>query len=398
MPSDTENDAKFWARTISSILSSANSLLEKVGGVFPWVRHWLNRPIILPHQRSHWWHLGKTGDQKPTMQIVSYWYVTNRTDQPVYILNAYIKKPRTQGHVMLKDVHSAYHGNYPAPPHTTTDLHTDFWVHPPFRAEGKDFKVDIVFVDQYGQKRTVKNVEFKSDKRKRAKPKRLTEEAVYQLEHDVEKKVAAALKDEISRYKKYGRRSGELGSIFALHNGRKIRSIYQDAWTNSKSGERQEILNDPENAKVYSENGDALVEFFDSLQVEADKKLFVSSLISRLNIDKEYYCVSYIILYVLFRIGHLMVALGAAKTSLQQKQKFWDKVMGRKSNVRLLEVHQRHGFSDLLALINGMIRFEHPSFTYQDLDIIEEFIAGIDEHTFQIDEKINSARSFRLNQ
>ena len=67
------------------------------------------------------------------------------------------------------------------------------------------------------------------------------------------------LKDEINRYKKYGRRSGELGSIYALYNGRKIKSIYQDGWTNSKSGERQEIVCDSENPQVISENGDALV-------------------------------------------------------------------------------------------------------------------------------------------
>lgn len=397
MPSDTENDAKFWARTIDSILSSANSLLEKVGGVLPWVRHWLNRPIIIPHQRSNWWHMGKTGDQNPAMQIVSYWYVTNRTGQPVNILNAYIKKPRTQGHVMLADVHSAYHGSYPVPPHMTIDLHADFWVQPPFRKDGKDFKVDIIFVDQYGHKRTVKNVEFKSDKRKRTDPTRLTEEAVYQLENDVEKKVAAVLKDEINRYKKYGRSYGELGSIYAVHTGRKIKKIYQDSWTNSKSGERQEILNDPENARIYSENGDALVEYFNNLQDEADKRMFFNALISRLNRDREYYCVSYLILYVCFRIGHLGAALGAAKISLPQKRNFWGKVLRRNPSDRLLEIHQRHGFSDFLGLINGMLGFEHPSFTDQDLDIIEEFIAGIDEHSFQIDAKIHSARSFRLN-
>lgn len=64
----------------------------------------------------------------------------------------------------------------------------------------------IVFVDQNGQKRNVKNVRIESDKRKSKVPIKLQREAAYKLEHEVEKKVAAVLKDEITRYKKFGRR------------------------------------------------------------------------------------------------------------------------------------------------------------------------------------------------
>ena len=71
--------------------------------------------------------------------------------------------------------------------------------------EGKSIRIDIVFVDQNGQKRTLRNVRIDSDEKKRRKPVKLQEEAVYKLEHEVEKKVAAVLKDEISRYKKFGR-------------------------------------------------------------------------------------------------------------------------------------------------------------------------------------------------
>jgi len=47
-----------------------------------------------------------------------------------------------------------------------------------------------------GQKRKVKNVRIESDKRKSKAPIKLQREAVYQLEHEIEKKVAAVLKDE----------------------------------------------------------------------------------------------------------------------------------------------------------------------------------------------------------
>ncbi len=397
MNPDIESEAKFWARTIDSILSSLNSLLDKMGSISPWFRHWLNRPVILPSQRAHWWHMGSTEDKQPTMQIVSYWYVTNRTNRPINILNAYIKNPKTQGHVMLKDVNSAYHGNYPVPPHTTTDLHADFWVHPPFRKEGKDFKVDIVFVDQYGQKRTIRNVEFKSDKRKRPHPAKLAEEAVYQLEHNIEKKVAGVLKDEISRYKKYGRQSGELGSLHAIYNDTKIKQVYQDGWTNTKSGERQEILGDPENAHIESENGDAIVTFYNGLTDNADKEIVTNFLASRLSRNKEYYCVSYLIFYVLFRIGKIKTGLDLANIHLTKQRTFLEKVFQIKACDRLLEPYQRYGFSDMLGLINGLLRYEHPVFSDRDLDDVEKFIDGIDEHAFRIGEKINSARSFRLS-
>jgi hypothetical protein len=369
---------------------------NRLATVIPWVKHWLNRPIILPHQQNNWWHKGKTGDQKPSMQIVSYWYVTNTTDKPLNILNAYIKKPLTQGHVLIKDLHSGYHGSYPIPPNSTTDLHADFWITPPICKDGKDLIVDIVFVDQYGQKRTIKNTIIPSDNCKTLSPIKLQEEAIYKLDHDVEKEVAAVLKDEINRYKKYGRSSGLLGSVFATHQGRKIRSIYQDGWTSSKTGERQEIVIDPENSQVQSENGDALVNYYNDLDKNENNELFINSLISRLDREKEYYCVSYLIIYILFRIGRLSDGLAAASIGLPAKPTLLDMFFRRKATEKLLERHQRHGYSDALGMINGLLRYNHQSFTNNELDIIEEFIMHTDEHAFQIGEKINSVRSFRV--
>ena len=371
----------------------------KLASLIPWLKHWFNRPIIVPHQRQNWWHMGRTGDQKPTMQVVSYWYITNPTDFPIQILNVYINTPRILGHVSTKDVNSQYHGSYPIPPHTTTDLHANFWIHPPIRKEGKDLKLDIFFIDQFGQKRKIKNVKIESGKKKSPIPKSLQSEAIYQLEHDIEKKVAAVLKDEINRYKKYGRRSGELGSTYAICGGSKIKSIYQDGWSSNKSGERQEIVTNPENSRVYSENGDTLTTCYNEIIDNSERELFVNSLLSRLNREKEYYCISYLIIYVLFRIEQLNEGLAVAKFALQKKQakhSFFDKILRRPIN-ELLEPHQRYGFSDLLGMINGLLRYEHQSFTDIELDLLEEFISSLKEHTFNIEEKINSIRAFRLN-
>lgn len=369
----------------------------KISALIPWLRNWLNRPVVVRHQRDNWWHMGRTDDQKPSMQVVSYWYITNQTSRPLKILNAYVARPKVYGHVMTKDVNSQYHGSYPVPPHSTTDLHADFWINPPIRRIGKDLNLDIVFVDQYGQKRKIRNVKFQSDKKKKASPKNLKIESVYAIENEVEKKVAAVLKDEINRYKKFGRRSGELGSIYALYNGRKIKSIYQDGWTDSKSGERQEIVCDSENTKVVSENGDALVNYYTQLRIDSEKELFLNSLISRINKEKEYYCVSYLILYILFRIGYLKESLYAAEKYLQKRPSFFDRALRREPKEDLLELHQRFGFSDAFGLINGLLRYEHRSFSDSELDLIDQFIARVNEHTFRIDEKLNSIRSFRLS-
>jgi hypothetical protein len=80
----------------------------------------------------------------------------------------------------------------------------------------------------------------------------------------------------------------------------------------------------------------------------------------------------------------------------KQNIPYFDKILRRPIN-ELLEPHQRYGFSDLLGMINGLLRYEHQSFTDIELDLLEEFISSLKEHTFNIEEKINSIRAFRLN-
>jgi len=48
----------------------------------------------------------------------------------------------------------------------------------------------------------------------------------------------------------------------------------------------------------------------------AERELFIISLLTRLNRAKEYYCVSYLILYVLYRIGELERGPGTEEKSL----------------------------------------------------------------------------------
>lgn len=339
--------------------------------------------------------MGKASDERPAMQVATYWNITNPTDKPIRILKTFVVRPRTDGMVSVKDSNSNYFGSYAVPPGGTTELHAYFWINPPIRKEGKTISLDIVFIDQFGQKRKVKSVEISSDKRTQRRPKMLDNENVWSLSNEVEKKVVSVLKDEIARYKKFGRRQGLLGSTYAEHHGHQIRQIYQDSWTSNKAGQRQEIANQGESA-VKTENGDALVKYFNTLSEKSEKDGFVNALLIRLNRQQEYYCVSYLILYILFRIGKLSDALETSYQTLSYKKSWFSVVKEKFTGPILLEAHQQYGYSDFFGMLNGLLRYEHASFSDTDLDEIEKYISKIEEHTFQISEKINSIRSLRV--
>jgi hypothetical protein len=115
-----------------------------------------------------------------------------------------------------------------------------------------------------------------------------------------------------------------------------------------------------------------------------------------MNREKEYYCVSYLILYVLFRIGALERGLDTVQTSLVPQPSVICRILRRKRREPLREPHQRHGLGDMLGLLNGLLKYIHPAFTDRELDAVEAFIERRDEFTDRIAEKIHSARSFRL--
>jgi len=61
-----------------------------------------------------------------------------------------------------------------------------------------------------------------------------------------------------------------------------------------------------------------------------------------------------------------------------------------------LQGDSAYGFSDLLILLSGLLRYEHPRFSNDMLDDIEQFLEGIKEFTFRIREKLLVIRAFRL--
>jgi hypothetical protein len=108
------------------------------------------------------WQEGSRGDER-VMHVNCKLYLTNVGPQPAFqILEVYVKKPRTQG-FPLPNMRQRMNPRLPeAPPDARLALpfEATFLVNPPMVKSGEVFKADIVLVDQFGEKHTVKKVEF----------------------------------------------------------------------------------------------------------------------------------------------------------------------------------------------------------------------------------------------
>ncbi len=106
-----------------------------------------------------WWHMGESGD-KPAMQVVASFTVTNICKFNVLPTLVKMKKPKILGHVMTRKHDENIYGGYMIPDGTTSDLSIDFWVVPPVKKEGESFKSDLAVVDQFGNEHWIKGVTF----------------------------------------------------------------------------------------------------------------------------------------------------------------------------------------------------------------------------------------------
>jgi hypothetical protein len=147
-------------------------------------------------------------------------------------------------------------------------------------------------------------------------------------------------------------------------------------WREIGSPKEKSIVPDPELASITSDNAEALLNLYNKLTDDKERNKFVNILLSRLSRDGVHAPIGYLILLVLFRLGHLSNVLIKAKRDLQKDREY--------------------GFSDFLRLLDGLLRFAHPSFTSLDLDEIEKFIEGLEEYSFNIQERISAIRATRL--
>jgi hypothetical protein len=266
-------------------------------------------------------------------------------------------------------------GSHEIPPRFTTEASADFWVQPPVKRMGQDFRAMVTIIDQFGNRHKVKNVLFRGARPAAPQRAQAPQESIHAIADPVEKQLAAVLKDEVHRYRQVGRSSGGLGSIQTRYRGQVMTGVGTE-WRRADSPERQSIVPDPEQAAIASDNATALLNLYQGLGTDDERSRFVNALLRRLSRGTEYAPVGYLILLVLFRISRLPDALRTARQDLQGDGET--------------------GFSDFMRLLDGLLRFEHPAFTPELLDDAERFIEGIEEHTFNIRERIAAIGAFRL--
>ncbi len=273
-----------------------------------------------------------------------------------------------------------FYGIYEIPQGESRDVTFDFWLVPPVRKSAEDFKVRaVVFIDQFGSKHPLEYIVFRSRAKEILPQPRQPEEFPYQISDPIEKEVVSVMKAELGRYQMCGRTSGGLGSIHIVYQGRVLRGMGTDSW-DPNSSENQIIVNDPVTAALKSDNLETLTGFFTGFETDDEKARFKKALIDRLDKDKGYLAISYFIVAVLSQTGSLSEALKTAKLKLPENE------------------HRVFGLSNILMLLNGLLRYRYPDFADADLDQIEAFIDGMQEHTFQISAKLASVRARRLGE
>jgi hypothetical protein len=166
--------------------------------------------------------------------------------------------------------------------------------------------------------------------------------------------------------------------VHIVDNGHALRGVGGDSWT-ADSPLNQVLAVNPADASLQSDNLDALLAFYGRLASDGERQQFAAALLDRLDEDKGYLGVSYVIVAVLWRVGRLRDALMTARE-------------------RLPVGEQRvFGLSNVLMLLNGLLKYRHVEFSAADLDNIERFIHGLEEHPFRIPEKLAAVRAAGLS-
>jgi len=311
--------------------------------------------------------------------------VKNRTAEPLGLTHVRLVKPKIHGEIVHEEVivravgrniyGTAAHSGHLIPPKVSLPASASVMIRGvPWWKPKNEVRVKIAIGDDEGYEQIVA-FKMRVMSAARATPARPSIEMVSSLSNPVEREVATVLQAELSRYEKCGRRVGGLGSVHLSVGGREMIGVGTESW-NPNSPKSQSISDNPDACDVLSDNLEALLAFYERLP-PGEKEQFASALLRRIN-GKAYLPVSYFIVVVLWRIGRLKDALEKAKSNLPQGE---------------ISVF---GLSNVLMLLNGLLRYRHPDFTNEMLDDIERFLDGLNEHPFQIPEKLAAIRTTRL--
>ena len=193
----------------------------------------------------------------------------------------------------------------------------------------------------------------------------------------IDKDVASVLQTELSRYELNGRQAGGFGSVHIILTGKEIKQLGNDVRILQTTA-NQEIVIESGAAEVKSDNLDALLALYARLAADSERERFANALLNRLQDDKGYARVAYLIVLVLWKIGLLNEALEAAMFGLPEDDR------------------KDFGLSNALMMLNGPLRYRHPDFTSEMIDTIERFLQGSQEHSFRLPQKIAAIRAQRL--
>jgi len=116
--------------------------------------------VLLQHERANRWRMGKIND-KPAMQIIADFYLTNITQEEVFVLKTYFvpyhgigwfpSSLPVEGNAFVKNhvVTDEAPGKHTIPPGFTYEGHADWWIQPPIKREGQTLTGRGCFVDQF---------------------------------------------------------------------------------------------------------------------------------------------------------------------------------------------------------------------------------------------------------
>lgn len=323
---------------------------------------------IVPTRLQYAWDMGSSKDG-PVMCLHVRLHVTNIIGKEVLILRVFMRNPFVEAQIVdIGQTSGAYFGYYPILPGKTATVRADFTIKPPVKKQGETFITKFVLVDQYNNRHKTSKVSFPPRLKQSEKKPNLTPELVSKIIDPTERIVVSLLQAELYRYQQCGRSCGGLGSVTTYDKpgvGTEMRE--------AGSYKLQCLSGNGRGERIRSDNAQTLIELYRKELSEDVKKQVVDHLLLRLSADGGYSDVAYLILLVLFRIDYLKEALEKAKCDLQNSR--------------------RHGFSDFLRLLDGLMRIEHAAFSHEMTDHIEKFIEGTSEHTLRIPERLASIRT-----
>ncbi len=358
-----------------------------------WVTSW--RASVTAHHRFHvtavpqqsHWSCSKQSDDSLVTQVSAHLLIKNRTEDPLALASARLIGPRIRGEIVHSDVSvravdrnmygSAAVSGYTIPPNMSLPASVVIMIRGvPWRKPDKEVRATIGVTDDEGHEERITIRMRVLPTAQRVIPAS-TLEVVSSIADPIEREVAAVLQAELSRYDKCGRTVGGLGSVHLVVDGREMIGVGTDSW-NPNSPKNQSISDSPDVAEIRSDNLEALLAFYARLSNSDERARFELALLDRIDESKGYLRVSYFIVCTLWKIGKLSEGLTKAKTKLPQGE---------------IKVF---GLSNALMLMNGLLRYRYTDFSNEMLDDIERFLHGLNEHPFQIPEKIAAIRASRL--